>query len=291
MNRVKLIIVTGVSGSGKSTAIKALEDIGYFCVDNLPLSLLDGFLNLCKKHEGLRRVAVVADVREVTFIGALADTVRDISTMGVNVDMIFLDAKNDVLLRRFSATRRKHPLEGPEITTAQAILKERELLAPVKEAATWVIDTSSMTVHQLKRMIQNAYRQDAEAQMKVTVLSFGYSRGVPEEADYVFDCRFLPNPYFEDDMRNLTGLDPKVKEYVVKSEHGSVMVQKVTEVLSWVLPLHAQEGRPAVTIAFGCTGGRHRSVAIASEVAARLKNAGMAVTVIHRDIPIEEGGS
>ena len=288
MEPIKLVIVTGLSGSGKSTVIKALEDIDFFCVDNLPLTLLDGFLGLCKQDRRLRRVAVVTDVREMNYLGSLGDIVKDLKARDIDVDLIFLDAKDDVLLRRFSATRRKHPLEGPNITTLQALQKERRLLEPLKDRATWLIDTSSMTVHQLKRTIQTAYRPDLNNVMKVTILSFGYSKGIPEEADYVFDCRFLPNPFFIDSMRDKTGLDEDVRAYVVESEHGKRLIEHAVDLLSFVLPLHAEEGRPCVTVAFGCTGGRHRSVAVASEVANYLKQTNYAVTVIHRDIPTEE---
>lgn len=285
MNPLNVVIITGVSGSGKSTALKALEDVGFFCVDNLPVRLFEGFLNLCREQQWPQKIAIVVDVREMRFLGSLGDIIDSLSDNNVNVKLVFLDSKNESLLRRFSITRRKHPLETRGISTFNAIRKERQLLVELKERANWTIDTSSMTVHDLKRMVQNGYSNRAENQVVVTVMSFSYGRGLPDGADYTFDCRFLPNPYFVEDMRERTGLDRDVREYVTRMPEAQQMIEKVVDYILMVLPWHVQEGRPSVSVAFGCTGGRHRSVAMAVTIADILKSGGVGVNQVHRDIP------
>jgi len=284
MNPLNLVIITGVSGSGKSTAIKALEDVGFFCVDNLPVRLFEGFLNLCREQENLQKIAIVVDVREMSFLGGLGDIIDSLPDNNVKVSLVFLDSKNETLLHRFSITRRKHPLVTDGVSTYEALQKERQLLAEFKERAEWIIDTSSMTVHELKRIVQDAYANRENNRIMVTVMSFSYGRGLPYDADYTFDCRFLPNPYFVESMRKRTGMDQDVRDYVTRTPEAKQMIDKVVEYILMVLPWHVQEGRPSVNVAFGCTGGRHRSVTMAITVADILKSGGISVNVVHREI-------
>ncbi len=259
--------------------------MGFFCVDNLPVRLLEGFLKLCQEQENLDKIAIVIDVREMSFLGGLGDIIDTLSDSKIDVNLVFLDSKNETLLRRFSITRRKHPLQTPSITTLEAIRLERRMLAEFKERANWIIDTSAMNVHELKRTVQQAYSNMDEHPIRVTVMSFSYGKGLPDEADYTIDCRFLPNPYFVEDLREKTGMDKAVRDYVIQSPEARQMREKVVEYLLMVLPWHAREGRPGITVAFGCTGGRHRSVAMAVMVAEILRDGGMAVNLVHRDLP------
>lgn len=287
MANTHVVIVTGLSGSGKSSAIKALEDSGFFCVDNLPVVLLDKFLVLADQHEEISRVAVGIDVREGPFLDQMGESLERVRALGHKVEVIFLDASDDVLVRRFSETRRRHPLAGPGISIRVGIERERQLTSHLKEMADWVIDTSDLTVHELKRKIQDAYESPHTPRTSCVVQSFGFKYGVPREADYVFDCRFLPNPYFVPDLRPLSGMDEPVTRFLVQTEVWGQIVQMLDSLLRFVLPLHEREGRPLVTVAFGCTGGRHRSVALAEEIARRLREEGVTVRVYHRDLEAE----
>lgn len=288
MGKAHVVIVTGMSGSGRTTAIRALEDAGFFCIDNLPIVLLDKFLVLAERHEEIRRVALGVDIRERGFLHALAATLQEVRSLGHRLDVIFLDATDETLIRRYSETRRRHPLSGETVSLADAISRERKTLQEVRAQADWVVDTSELNVHQLKALVQQAYNPTGATRMTVSVVSFGYRHGVPRESDYVFDCRFLPNPYFVDRLRAKSGLDPEVRDYVVGQPDWKEFFERVSGLIGFSIPRHEREGKPLLTVAFGCTGGRHRSVVAAEAVAEWLRDRGVLVRVIHRDV--EETG-
>lgn len=283
MNLSHLVIVTGLSGSGRTTAIRALEDAGFFCIDNLPLPLLDTFLFLARDHDQVRRVALGVDVREKTFLAHFSEVLARVRDLGHPVDVVFLDTQDEELLRRFSATRRRHPLEAEAGSLSQAIAEERRLLEPIREQATWIIDTTDLNVHRLKSLIQEAWG-GPQREMRILLTSFSYRHGVPREADYVFDCRGLPNPFFEESLRPLTGRDAPVRDWLATHAEWSTTRRRIEDLLLTTLPLHDAEGRPVLTVAFGCTGGQHRSVAMAEDVAEALRQADRAVTLMHREL-------
>lgn len=284
MSKAHVVVVTGMSGSGRTTAIRALEDAGFFCIDNLPIVLLDKFLLLAERHEEIRRVAIGVDIRERGFLHAFTTTLEEVRSLGHRLDVIFLDASDETLIRRYSETRRRHPLSGEAVSLAEAIQRERRMLENVRCEADWVVDTSELNVHQLKAMIQQAYDPQAAGRMTVSVFSFGYRHGVPRESDYVFDCRFLSNPYFVDGLRARSGLDAEVHHYVTGQPEWGDFFAWVTGLLGFTIPHHEREGKPLLTVAFGCTGGRHRSVVVAEEVARWLRDKGCPVRVTHRDV-------
>jgi UPF0042 nucleotide-binding protein len=280
---VRAIVLTGVSGSGKSTAIKALEDVGYFCIDNLPVQLLETFLLLCDRSAEITRVAVVMDVRERHFATTFRDAFDHIRSMGLRLDVVFLDASDDLLIRRFSETRREHPLGMP---IEAAIERERRLLADLREQSTHVIDTTSLTVHDLKRRVQEyvASAEETVSRMRIGVYSFGYKYGLPREAHYVFDVRFVPNPYFDEALRPLTGADPLVQRFIEQKPESAELLARLEVLLDFLVPLNEREGKALLTIAVGCTGGRHRSVFFAERLGAMLREKGQRVSVFHRDV-------
>lgn len=284
MSSAHVVIVTGLSGSGKSTAIRALEDLGFFCIDNLPLVILDKFLTLAEDHQQVRRVALGVDARERLFLDAFPETLQRVRALGHRVEVLFLDCQDDVLLRRYSATRRRHPLEAEAGSLAAALALERLLLEPLKEQAAWIIDTSSLNVHQLKARVMQAWDPERSRRTGVVVMSFGYRNGVPREADYVIDCRGLPNPYFVDTLRPLTGRDPEVRQFLEERLEWAPFRDRVLDLLRTSLPMHEAEERPVVTIALGCTGGQHRSVALAVVVADALRADGHVVSITHREL-------
>lgn len=284
MDKVHIVVVTGLSGSGKSTAIHALEDIGYFCVDNLPIVILDKFLILSQQHDHVKRVALGIDVREKPFLSDFQEVIENIKASGHRVDIVFLEASDEVLIRRFSETRRRHPLELETGSLTKAIEKERNILSSVKEIAKWVIDTSDKTVHQLKTVIQEVFDPHNAVGMTIMLISFGFKYGIPREADYCFDCRFLPNPFFIEKLRTKCGLDKEVKDFLEEKEEFQRLCNLVTEMIAFTAPLHEKEGKVVLTIAFGCTGGIHRSPAVVSEIETRLRSKGFHPKVAHRDL-------
>lgn len=280
----QLVILTGLSGSGKASALKAFEDLGFYSVDNLPVELLPRFADLVEQSVEITRAALVVDVREgqglERFPAMLTELRRRLSTT-----VIFLDASKAALLRRFSETRRPHPL-GREAMVGPAIQAERKLLNPLRNIADILIDTSNFNVHELRAYIQNQFERESDGKsLLVSSISFGYKNGVPLEADLVFDVRFLPNPHFIPEFRNLTGRDPKVIEYVGQFPQTQEFLDRVTEMLLFLLPHYIHEGKSYLTVAFGCTGGQHRSVMIAEEVKKRLGKEGYRVKTAHRDMP------
>lgn len=280
----QLVILTGLSGSGKGSALKAFEDLGYYAVDNLPVELLPRFAELVSQSVELTRAVLVVDVREgqglERFPAMLTEARKYLETT-----LIFLDASKPALLRRFSETRRPHPL-GRESMVGPAIQAERKLLSPLRNIADILIDTSNFNVHELRAYIQNKFERESDGKnLLVSSISFGYKNGVPLEADLVFDVRFLPNPHFIPEFRNLTGRDPKVAEYVGQFPQTQEFLNRVTEMLLFLLPHYIHEGKSYLTVAFGCTGGQHRSVMIAEEIGKRLGKEGYKVKTGHRDMP------
>ena len=280
----ELVIVTGISGAGKASAFKAFEDLGFHCVDNLPLELLPDFAALVSKSAEVQRAAIVVDVREGATLDRLPDILKSVRKL-LPTRVAFLDAQDAVLVRRYSETRRPHPL-GRTHTVSRSIVEERQLLDPIRNMADTLIDTSNFNVHQLRAHIQSRFGHDDESnRLLVSCLSFGFKNGVPLDADMVFDVRFLPNPHFVPEFRNKTGRDPKVAAYVRGFPQTREFLDKVTEMMLFLLPHYVQEGKSYLTVAFGCTGGQHRSVMMAVELGKRLKKAGYFVKAVHRDMP------
>jgi UPF0042 nucleotide-binding protein len=281
--RKELVIVTGISGAGKASALKAFEDLGFHCVDNLPLELLPQFSELVSKSTEVQRAAIVVDIREGPTLDRLPEILKEVKKQ-LPTRVVFLDAQDAVLVRRFSETRRPHPL-GRSETVARSIVEERQLLDPIRNVADTLIDTSNFNVHELRAHIQSRFGQEDETrQLLVSCLSFGFKNGVPLDADVVFDVRFLPNPHFVPEFRKKTGLDPRVAAYVRGFPQSREFLSKVTEMMLYLLPHYVEEGKSYLTVAFGCTGGQHRSVMMAEEVKMRLAKAGYRVKALHRDM-------
>lgn len=281
---LSVVVVTGLSGSGKSTALNVFEDLGYFCVDGLPASLLPKLSGLFGKDSKHRGLAIGMDLRQHNFLDQWKDAVQELSSAGVHVRVLFVEAKTAVLMRRYATTRRPHPLESGELGLEQALIKERAMLAPLRKDAELVLDTSEYSIHDLRRMIQERFtaKEAAGHGMRVHIISFGFKYGCPAEADLVFDLRFLPNPYFVPELRPMSGKDAPVADYVLKGEPGLTFKQKLMDFLLYLLPLYAAEGRYRVALAIGCTGGRHRSVAMSELLFATLRENGYSVTLEHR---------
>jgi UPF0042 nucleotide-binding protein len=277
--RMRILVVTGVSGAGKSTALRALEDVGFYCVDNLPLPLLGQFVTLLGQS-GQQQAALVIDAREGEYLSGFRAAMADLRAAGHDLEVLFLDAPDDVLLRRFSETRRRHPLHGDDLRAA--ILDERRELSPLREDAHAVVDTGSLNVHQLKGVIQERYGRHGQP-LAVTFLSFGYKQGMPAEADLVLDVRFLPNPYFVAELSAQTGLVPEVARFVLSHPDAEQFLDRAAALLDFYLPRAQREGKSYLTVAIGCTGGRHRSVAIVTELFNRLGSR-YQITVRHREL-------
>lgn len=280
----ELVVVTGISGAGKASALKAFEDLGFHAVDNLPLELMEDFAGLVSKSSEVERAAVVVDVREGPTLDRLPEILRSVRKL-LSTRVVFLDAQDAVLVRRYSETRRPHPL-GKSETVWRSIVEERQLLDPIRNVADTLIDTSDFNVHELRAHIQARFGHEDEAtRMLITCLSFGFKNGVPLDADVVFDVRFLPNPHFVPEFRRKTGLDPEVAAFVRKFPQTREFLSRVTKLMLYLLPHYVEEGKSYLTVAFGCTGGQHRSVMLAEEMAAELKRAGYQVKAVHRDVP------
>lgn len=283
---LEIVVLTGLSGAGKTLAVRAFEDMGYFCVDNLPVALIPVLADLCARtRKEITRVALVIDVREGTFLNefpTMYDALR--RGEGRSARLLFFEADDDALIRRFSETRRPHPLAG-DATLEEGIRRERHLLAPLRDRADLIIDTSRLNVHQLRRYLQEHFAPKRGAQaMTIAVVSFGYKHGVPPEADLIFDTRFLPNPFFVDALRGKTGLDRDVVAYMDGHEDYRDFLRRIVDLLSFLIPRYMREGKSYLTVAIGCTGGRHRSVAMAEAVSAALREQGHAVKGSHRDL-------
>jgi len=279
------VVLTGLSGSGKSQAIRALEDLGYFCVDNLPTTLIPTLAKLSMRSGEVQRVAIVVDVRERNFLPSFPRAYAQLSRMrGLNPVLIFLEASDAVLVRRFSETRRPHPLAGRR-SASEGIREEREQLAPIREMADETVDTSDMTVHELRRFFTEISRDRARAGLVVTLLSFGYKYGLPMDSDLVFDVRCLPNPHFVPALRKRTGRDRAVVAFMERDESTREFIEQLIEYLRYTLPFYVAEGKFYLTVGIGCTGGRHRSVMIAERLSRVLKDtAGVRIRVKQRDV-------
>jgi UPF0042 nucleotide-binding protein len=286
--RMEFIIVTGMSGAGKTAASRCLEDLGYFCIDNLPAVLLPKVAELLAASEKrIDRVAIVMDAREGSFLDVLEEVLADLAREGHAVRMVFLDASDEALVRRFSESRRPHPL-APGGPVTQGIRAERQRLAQLRAKADVVVDTSGFTVHEFRKLLATSFLDLARsARTVLTLVSFGYRYGLPVDADVVFDARCLPNPHFVETLRPLTGRDAAVKSYVLGFPQGQRYLEHVLHFLQFSLPLFGQEGRAYLTIAIGCTGGRHRSVALIEALADRLAEAGQQMSIRHRDVERE----
>lgn len=285
MNNEKVIIITGLSGSGKSCAARALEDEGFFVVDNLPLNLLQSFLDDSQRgnrYEGM--LAVVIDVRNREFLADFAEVLEQARASGHEVEIVYFDAEEDVLVRRYSETRRRHPLTFNE-KIAEGIKRERELLQQVRDAATRIIDTSWMTPHQLRQQVAQLFGKRAvPLPMAVLVQSFGFRYGLPSGSDIVLDVRFLPNPHFDHELQQLTGLEQPVQDFVRDNPTGREFLRHLQVMLDFLLPQYRREGKSYLTISIGCTGGRHRSVSIVEMLRDLLPRDGVQIDIQHRDI-------
>jgi UPF0042 nucleotide-binding protein len=275
--------VAGLSGSGKSTAMAALEDLGFYCVDNLPAQLVSQFLHLCAQSTPpIQKIALAVDAREERFLVSFPGVVKVLREEGAQVEVLFLDCSNEVLETRYRETRRVHPL-SPEGSVATGIERERRLLVDAASLADLRIDTTSLNVHQLKAAVTAHVRGEARRTV-INLVSFGFRYGTPQSVELLFDMRFLPNPYFEPELRPRTGQDEPVRRYVLESERGAAFVDRLRDFLAYVLPQYDREGKAYVTIGIGCTGGRHRSVAIAGALAEWLLDQGREVNLVHRDV-------
>ena len=280
----ELVIITGMSGSGKASVLKAFEDLGYYCVDNLPVELIPRFAELAVQSGEIRRTALVVDVREGSQLDQLPGILKNVRRM-IPTRVVFLEASHAVLLRRFSETRRPHPL-GTDAPVTNALKAERRHLRSIRALADFVIDTSKFNVHELRAHITERFRKEtSEKSTLVSCVSFGFRHGLPEDADLVFDVRFLPNPHFVPEFRALPGRDPRVVKYIRSFPQTREFVQRISDLLIYLLPHYIREGKSYLTIGFGCTGGQHRSVMIAEDVGKRLHQAGYRVKVVHRDLP------
>jgi UPF0042 nucleotide-binding protein len=282
---VEVAVVTGLSGAGRSTAAKCLEDLGWFVVDNLPPELISTMVELGAKAQGaVTKVAVVMDVRSRAFTEDLASIIRELDAGGYKPRVLFLEATDEVLIRRFEQVRRGHPLQG-DGRLIDGIKAERDLLAPLRSDADLVLDTSTLSVHQLRAKIEDTFGTEASTTTRVTVLSFGYKYGIPMDADLVMDVRFLPNPFWIPELKDLTGRDTDVRNYVLTQEGAEEFLDRYHELLRLIGAGYRREGKRYLTLAIGCTGGKHRSVTISEELARRLADEDrMAVKVVHRDL-------
>jgi len=280
-DRPYTIIVTGLSGSGKSVVLNAIEDSGFFCVDNLPITLIKTFVNLCHKTPSIEKIAIVVDIREKKSLASLSDTASALRKRH-KLEIIYLEAKDDILLRRFKETRRPHPLGNKDLK--RAIKSESKRLLPARQESDRIINTSSLSPHDLRNLITRTYSGSKRKSMSITVISFGYKYGVPSEADLLFDVRFLPNPNFIEELKEYPGTSKKVRSFVLAQKDTKEFLDKLYPLLTHTIPLYRKEGRSYLTIGIGCTGGRHRSPAIVHKVQNDLKKKKINISVVHRDL-------
>lgn len=284
---MNLFLVSGLSGSGKSIALQALEDLGYYCIDNLPASLLSRFAGdfMNQTEEGLKDCAVSIDSRNRQFLRALPHNLEELERLGLDCKILFLEANEDILVKRFSETRRKHPLTDRRTALVEGIRREKELLDPLAIAATRRIDTSDTTPQELRGLVRDFAGREIGESLTLLFESFGYKHSVPRDADFVFDVRCLPNPHWETSLRSLTGLDPEVQEFLGTSTRVEEMIAQIRDFIEYWLPAFQAESRSYITVAIGCTGGQHRSVYVADRLARHFKGRPMQVQVRHRELP------
>jgi UPF0042 nucleotide-binding protein len=282
----ELVIISGMSGAGKASALKAFEDLGYYAVDNLPIGLIENFAELVRDTLEIDRAALVVDIREGSRLDKLPELLRSIRR-SLRTTVLFLEAKDDALVRRYSETRRPHPL-GRQKSVKSSLHSERQRLKPVRDVADVVIDTTKFNVHELRSFINERFvAGNRDHNLLISCVSFGFRQGVPDDADLVFDVRFLPNPHFIPEFRPHTGRHPKVAKYIRSFPQTREFIKRISDLLIYLLPHYVKEGKSYLTIAFGCTGGKHRSVMIAEEVNKRLAKAGYPAKVVHRDSPVD----
>jgi UPF0042 nucleotide-binding protein len=282
----RIVFVSGLSGAGKSTAVRALEDAGYFCIDNLPAPVIPKVIELIGSSADLRRLALVVDARDKGYLGQLPEVVANARAQGHEVHLLFLDASDDAILRRFSETRRRHPL-APQGTVHEGIAAERALLADLRAVADETIDTTALTVHELKATVTERYGHELVRALVVTLTSFGFRYGLPPQADIVLDVRFLPNPYFIPELRPHPGTTKPVSDWVLAHEVSQEFLRRATDLLAFLVPRYRDEGKAYLTVALGCTGGRHRSVALAEALGTSLAAHDVKARVRHRDVERE----
>ena len=285
---IAFAVITGLSGAGKSYAIKCFEDMGFFCVDNLPTTLMPTFADLVTRSaQKIHRVALGVDVREGEYLFHLLDALQELKKRGHAVEVLFLEASEEALVRRYHETRRRHPLAG-DGNVLDGIRAERKAMSHMREVADRIVDTSALTVHQLKQLLVELYvAPEARSGLATSLVSFGFKHGIPFDADMVFDVRFLPNPHFVDALRPLDGRQDPVREFIFRHEESREFLRRLQELLQFLLPCYEREGKAYLTIAVGCTGGRHRSVALVEELKRHLDERGFTPTVVHRDMERE----
>ena len=285
---ITFVVITGLSGAGKSYAIKCFEDMGFFCVDNLPTTLIPTFADLvARSNHTITRVALGIDVREGEYLTHLLDTLGELRGRGHTLEVLFLEASEEALVRRYRETRRRHPLAA-DGNVVDGIRAERKMLSTMREVADRIVDTSALTVHQLKDLLIETYVAPGQRTgLNVSLVSFGFKHGVPFDADLVFDVRFLPNPHFVEALRPLDGRDARVRSFILDHAESRELLRRLEDFLGFVLPAYQREGKAYLTVAVGCTGGRHRSVALVEELKGFLDRFGLAGSVIHRDIDRE----
>ncbi len=283
---MEFVIVTGMSGSGKSSAVKVLEDIGYFCIDNMPPQLIPNFAAICSENGEIKKVAIVTDIRGGAMFSGLAESVSSLkNTDGIDVKLLFLEAARETLMKRYSETRRLHPLyDRADGDLFRAIDMETKMLSNVRTHADYIIDSTHLTTAQLKEQIAELFMDKPTERMIVSCMSFGFKYGIPNDADLVFDVRCLPNPFYVPELKHKTGLDAEVRDYVMNSEQSKALEAKIRDMVDFLLPMYIQEGKSRLVIAFGCTGGKHRSITFAKLIADHLASKDIKVSEVHRDI-------
>ena len=278
------VIVTGLSGSGKSKAVDALEDIGFFCVDNMPPTFIEKFYELCAEEE-MHKVAIVTDTRGGYLFKGLEKSLDQLDSKNIDYKILFFECSDEILYNRFKETRRKHPLiDDCEGSVMASVKRERELLEPLRGRADYLIDTTHLSPAQLKERISDIFLGDSVKGLRISCMSFGFKYGAPTEADMLFDVRCLPNPFYIDELRNLTGLNEEVYNYVMEKPETKGFVERLFDMVDYLIPLYSEEGKSSLVIAIGCTGGKHRSVTIAEALCSYFSEKGLKVTTMHRDI-------
>ncbi|HET9574812.1 MAG TPA: RNase adapter RapZ [Nitrospira sp.] len=285
MPGLKLVVITGLSGAGKSHALKCFEDVGYFCIDNLPPALLPTFVELCHQQGGeIKNVALGIDIRERVFFADLIGILQRLKDLGHSVELLFLEARDAVLVRRFSESRRPHPLL-PDLPVLEGVRFEKERLAEIRSHADRIIDTSNLSVHDLRDLLSRHFsKEQASRRLTISLITFGYKFGVPYDIDLLFDVRFLRNPYFVPDLKPLTGEDPRVRSYVLDDPDAKGFLDRLEQLFTFLIPLFERERRSYLNVGIGCTGGRHRSVVVAKRLQESFSAAGYHVTLSHRDL-------